>query len=69
MPLLIPGYNDSEREIAEQVQWIAQTLGPDVPLHFSAFHPDFKMLDVPPTSPDTLRRAQRRALLEGPALL
>jgi pyruvate formate lyase activating enzyme len=63
--LLIPGYNDSEREIAEQVQWIAETLGPDVPLHFSAFHPDFKMLDVPPTPPATLRRARARALREG----
>lgn len=63
--LLIPGYNDSEREVAEAAQWIAATLGPDVPLHFSAFHPDFKMLDVPPTPPETLRRARARAIQEG----
>jgi pyruvate formate lyase activating enzyme len=63
--LLIPGYNDSEREIAEEAQWIANVLGPDVPLHFSAFHPDFKMLDVPQTPPDTLRRARARAMQEG----
>jgi pyruvate formate lyase activating enzyme len=63
--LLIPGHNDSEREIAEEAQWIAETLGPDVPLHFSAFHPDFKMLDVPPTPPATLRRARARAMQEG----
>ncbi len=63
--LLIPGCNDSDREIAEEVRWIAETLGPDVPLHFSAFHPDFKMLDVPPTPPATLRRARARAMQEG----
>jgi pyruvate formate lyase activating enzyme len=63
--LLIPGYNDSDREIAEEVQWISRELGPDVPLHFSAFHPDYKMLDVPPTPPETLRRARDRAMQEG----
>ncbi|MCR4376034.1 MAG: AmmeMemoRadiSam system radical SAM enzyme [Acidobacteria bacterium] len=63
--LLIPGYNDSEGEIAEEAQWIARELGPDVPLHFSAFHPDYKMLDVPPTPPETLRRARARAMQEG----
>jgi pyruvate formate lyase activating enzyme len=63
--LLIPGYNDSEQEIAEEAQWIARELGPDVPLHFSAFHPDYKMMDVPPTPPETLRRARARAMQEG----
>jgi pyruvate formate lyase activating enzyme len=63
--LLIPGYNDSEREIAEAARWVGNTLGPDVPLHFSAFHPDFKMLDVPPTPPAVLRRARARAMQEG----
>jgi len=63
--LLIPGYNDSEKEIAEETQWIARELGPDVPLHFSAFHPDYKMLGVPPTPPETLRRARARAMQEG----
>ncbi|MGH3749861.1 MAG: AmmeMemoRadiSam system radical SAM enzyme, partial [Micromonosporaceae bacterium] len=47
--LLIPGHNDSDAEIAEQCEWLAEHLGPDVPLHFSAFHPDFKMMDVPRT--------------------
>ncbi|HVO30914.1 MAG TPA: AmmeMemoRadiSam system radical SAM enzyme, partial [bacterium] len=63
--LLIPGYNDSEKEIAEESRWIAENLGPDVPLHFSAFHPDYKMTDVPPTPPETLRRARARAMKEG----
>jgi len=63
--LLIPGYNDSEGEVPEEAQWIARELGPDVPLHFSAFHPDYKMLGVPPTPPETLRRARARAMQEG----
>ena len=45
--LLIPGHNDSEEEIARLSDWFLKNLGPDVPLHFTAFHPDFKMLDVP----------------------
>ena len=52
--LLIPGHNDSDAEIAEECAWLAEHLGPDVPLHFTAFHPDFKMRDVPPTPPATL---------------
>ncbi|HET9597674.1 MAG TPA: AmmeMemoRadiSam system radical SAM enzyme, partial [Anaeromyxobacteraceae bacterium] len=63
--LLIPGHNDSEREVGELSAWVARELGPDVPLHFSAFHPDYKMMDVPPTPVATLRRARRRALAEG----
>ena len=59
--LLIPGHNDSDAEIAAECAWLAEHLGPDVPLHFSAFHPDFKMRDVPPTPPATLRRARRIA--------
>ena len=47
--LVIPGHNDSDGEFDEMAAWIAEHLGPDVPLHFTAFHPDFKMLDVPPT--------------------
>jgi pyruvate-formate lyase-activating enzyme len=45
--LLIPGENDSEPEIEEMTQWIVDRLGPDVPLHFTAFHPDWKMIDKP----------------------
>ncbi len=63
--LVIPGHNDSEQEIAELAAWVATELGPDVPLHFSAFHPDFKMLDVPPTPPETLTRARSQALAAG----
>jgi pyruvate formate lyase activating enzyme len=63
--LLIPGHNDGDAEIAELCAWFATHLGPDVPLHFSAFHPDFKMRDVPPTPPATLRRARRMALEHG----
>jgi pyruvate formate lyase activating enzyme len=59
--LLIPGHNDSDEEIAAECDWIAAHLGPDVPLHFTAFHPDFKMRDVPPTPVATLRRARRIA--------
>jgi pyruvate formate lyase activating enzyme len=63
--LVIPGNNDSERELEEMARWVVERLGPDVPLHFTAFHPDFKMLDVPPTPPATLTRAREIALQSG----
>ncbi len=63
--LVIPGHNDSDAEIAEMSRWVVRNLGPDVPMHFSAFHPDWKMLDVPPTPPATLVRARRIALKAG----
>jgi pyruvate formate lyase activating enzyme len=63
--LLIPGLNDSEREVGELAAWVARDLGCDVPLHFSAFHPDYKMNDIPPTPPETLRRARAIAQREG----
>ena len=63
--LLIPGENDSDSEIDQMTQWIAAKLGLDVPLHFTAFHPDWKMLDKPPTPPATLTRARRIALANG----
>ncbi len=63
--LLIPGKNDSDEEIAALSQWVAKELGPDVPLHFSAFHPDYKMPDVPATPPATLARAREIALRAG----
>ena len=63
--LLIPGENDSDSEIDQMTQWIAAKLGPDVPLHFTAFHPDWKMLDKPRTPPATLTRARRIALANG----
>jgi pyruvate formate lyase activating enzyme len=63
--LLIPGENDSAQEIDEMTRWIADKLGPDVPVHFTAFHPDWKMMDHPPTPPATLARARRIALANG----
>jgi pyruvate formate lyase activating enzyme len=63
--LLIPGHNDSDEEIARLSDWFVNSLGPDVPLHFTAFHPDFKMLDIPPTPPETLIRARKRAVAAG----
>ncbi len=63
--LLIPGHNDSDSEIAALSKWVREELGAEVPLHFSAFHPDFKMDDLPPTPPATLARARRIALDAG----
>ncbi len=63
--LLIPGKNDSAAELEALTRWVVENLGPDVPLHFSAFHPDWKMMDVPPTPPATLTRAREIALGNG----
>ncbi|MGF1547690.1 MAG: AmmeMemoRadiSam system radical SAM enzyme [Thiotrichales bacterium] len=63
--LLIPDENDGDAEIGRLTAWIATELGVDVPLHFSAFHPDWKMLDPPPTPAATLTRARRIALDHG----
>ena len=63
--LLIPGHNDSEQEIDELTRWVTEELGPDVPLHFTAFHPDYRMLDIPGTPPATLARAREIALRNG----
>ena len=63
--LLIPGENDSEAELQAMTQWIVERLGPDVPVHFSAFHPDWKMRDKPATPPETLRKARRIAMQNG----
>ena len=63
--LLIPGLNDSPDEIGKLTSWVMERLGPDVPLHFTAFHPDFKMLDRPPTPPETLATARGIALGNG----
>jgi pyruvate formate lyase activating enzyme len=63
--LLIPGRNDSSEEITALSRWMRRELGPDVPLHFTAFHPDFKLTDIVPTPPATLARARRIARDEG----
>jgi pyruvate formate lyase activating enzyme len=56
--LVIPGHNDGEAELRAECEWILEHLGPSVPLHFSAFHPDYKLVDVPATPAATLRRAR-----------
>ncbi len=63
--LVIPGANDSDEELEAMTQWVVEKLGPDVPMHFSAFHPDYKMLDRPRTPGSTLTRARQIALKNG----
>lgn len=63
--LLIPGKNDSDRELQAAARWIARELGPDVPLHYSAFHPDYKMNDIAATPVATLTRARQIAIGAG----
>ncbi len=63
--LLIPGHNDSTDEIKRLSEWFLENLGPEVPLHFTAFHPDYKMMDTPPTPSSTLTRARRIAKETG----
>ena len=63
--LIIPGHNDEERKLRAQFEWMVEHLGPHTPLHLTAFHPDFKLLDVPPTPPRTLRWARQLALQSG----
>jgi pyruvate formate lyase activating enzyme len=63
--LLIPGENDSDQELDQLSGWVMEELGPEVPVHFTAFHPDWKLRDRPPTPARTLSRARRRALATG----
>ncbi|GAB6040255.1 AmmeMemoRadiSam system radical SAM enzyme [Endothiovibrio diazotrophicus] len=63
--LLIPGENDAEEELDAMTRWVVAELGPEVPMHFTAFHPSWKMLDTPHTPPETLTRARRIALDNG----
>jgi pyruvate formate lyase activating enzyme len=63
--LLIPGANDTDAEIDAMTGWVVEHLGPDVPMHFTAFHPDWKMRDRPPTPPATLTRAREIAIGNG----
>ena len=63
--LLIPGENDSAQELCRAADWFAANLGPDVPWHFTAFHPDYKMTDKPCTPPATLARARAIARERG----
>ena len=63
--LLIPGENDSDKELDEMTRWVVKHLGEDVPMHFSAFHPDWKMMDKPRTPVETLLRARAIAIENG----
>ena len=63
--LLIPDENDSPAEIEALSAWVVENLGPDVPLHFTAFHPDYRMMDKPNTPPDTVIRAWQIARSNG----
>lgn len=63
--LLIPGQNDSPAEVEQLAGWVLENLGPEVPLHFSAFHPDFQMTELPRTPAQTCRRARDQAKAIG----
>jgi len=63
--LIIPGENDGDEDLHGLCDWIINNLGPDVPLHFTAFHPDYKMTGHPPTPAETLTRARQIAISEG----
>ncbi|PLY12051.1 MAG: AmmeMemoRadiSam system radical SAM enzyme [Sedimenticola sp.] len=63
--LLIPGENDSEKELNEMTQWVVEHLGPEVPMHFTAFHPSYKMMNTPATPVATLTRAREIAMANG----
>ena len=63
--LVIPGENDSEAEFDDMTAWVVEYLGPEVPMHFTAFHPDYRMKDKPNTPPETLNLARRTALKNG----
>jgi len=63
--LLIPGQNDTDAELEKMTSWIVEHLGANVPIHFTAFHPDYRMLEVEPTPPATLSRARRIAHTNG----
>jgi len=63
--LMIPGHNDSEDETKRMVDWLLENIGDEVPVHFTAFHPDFRMRDILPTPPATLSRAREIAIKGG----
>jgi len=63
--LIIPQNNDNHKELDEMTKWIAKHLGPDIPLHFTAFHPDYKMMDIPKTEATSLLEAYNIAKQNG----
>jgi len=63
--LIIPTLNDSDNDLQNLCKWIKSDMGADTPLHFSRFHPDYMMRNLPPTSSDTLKKAYDIARAEG----
>ncbi len=63
--LVIPGHNDSDGDLGDLASWVAEHMAAEVPVHFSAFHPDFKLTDTPRTPASTLARARELALTRG----
>ncbi|HUX00166.1 MAG: AmmeMemoRadiSam system radical SAM enzyme [Phycisphaerae bacterium] len=63
--LLVPTLNDSAAEVGRMTKWLVKALGPDVPVHFSRFHPTYRMKNLPPTPMETLERARKVALDAG----
>lgn len=63
--LLVTGKNDSEEEIRDECNWIKENLGVEVPLHFSRFHPDYKMMNIPPTPEETVKKARKVCMGQG----
>jgi len=63
--LVVPTLNDSEKMLLGLIDWVLNEVGPDVPLHFSRFHPDYQLRNLPPTPVATLEKARERALERG----
>jgi pyruvate formate lyase activating enzyme len=63
--LVVPTLNDSEKMMDELASWVLREAGPDVPIHFTRFHPDYQLLNLPPTPEKTLERAREIAMDRG----
>jgi pyruvate formate lyase activating enzyme len=63
--LVVPTLNDDPAELRALTEWVLETAGPDVPVHFSRFHPDYQLLNLPPTPVETLEAARQMALDAG----
>lgn len=63
--LVVPALNDSDKMLKGLIDWVLGEVGPDVPLHFSRFHPDYQLLNLPPTPVATLERAYNMAMSKG----
>jgi pyruvate formate lyase activating enzyme len=63
--LVVPTLNDSERMLTELAKWVVGEIGPDVPVHFTRFHPDYQLRNLPPTPIATLERARDIAMAQG----